>query len=38
VVSYAYSHHPSKIERALLAVSVLPDAPGGVMIVKTFGN
>jgi membrane-associated phospholipid phosphatase len=38
VVSYAYSHHPSKIERALLAVSVLPDAHGGVMIIKTFGN
>lgn len=38
VVSYAYSHRPSKLDRALLAMSVLPDGHGGVMIVKTLGN
>lgn len=38
VVSYAYSHHPSKLERALLAVTVAPDGRGGFIVAKTFGN
>jgi membrane-associated phospholipid phosphatase len=38
VVTYAYSHRPSRIERALLAVTVVPDARGGVLIAKTIGN
>ena len=38
VVSYAYSHHPSKLDRALLAVSVVPNGHGGLMIIKTLGN
>jgi hypothetical protein len=36
VVSYAYSHRPSKLDRALLAVSVVPDGRGGVIIAKSF--
>jgi len=38
VVSYAYSHRPSKLERALLAVTVVPDGHGHVMLMKTLGN
>ena len=38
VVTYAYSHRPSKLERALLAVTVVPDGHGGVLIAKTLGN
>jgi len=38
VVSYAYSHHPSKIERALLAVTVAPAGHGGFIVAKSFGN
>jgi hypothetical protein len=38
VVSYAYSHRPSKIERALLAVTVIPDGHGHVIVTKTLGN
>jgi len=38
VVTYAYSHRPSKIERALLAVTIMPDGHGGVLIAKTLGN
>jgi membrane-associated phospholipid phosphatase len=37
VVSYAYSHRTSKLDRALLAVSVLPDGHGGMMIMKSLG-
>jgi membrane-associated phospholipid phosphatase len=36
VVSYAYSHRPSKLDRALLAVSLVPDGNGGVIIAKSF--
>jgi len=38
VVSYAYSHKPSRLERALLAVTVLPDGHGGLIIAKGFAN
>jgi hypothetical protein len=38
VVAYADSHRPSKLERALLAVTIVPDGHGGVLIAKTLGN
>jgi membrane-associated phospholipid phosphatase len=33
VVRYAHSHHPTRLDRALLAVSAAPDGRGGVMVV-----
>jgi membrane-associated phospholipid phosphatase len=37
VVSYAYSHRPSKLERALLAASIVPNGHGGLMIRAMVG-
>jgi hypothetical protein len=36
-VSYAYSHRPSKLERALLAASIVPNGHGGLMIRAMVG-
>jgi membrane-associated phospholipid phosphatase len=33
VVSYAHSHHRTRLDRALLGVSAMPDGQGGVMLV-----
>jgi hypothetical protein len=33
VVSYAHSHRRNRLDRALLAVSAMPDGRGGVMLV-----
>lgn len=33
VVSYAHSHRRTRLDRALLAVSAMPDGQGGVMVV-----
>jgi membrane-associated phospholipid phosphatase len=39
VVSYAYSHRRSKLDRALLGgVALLPDGRGGVMLVKSLAR
>ena len=32
VVHYAHTHNPTKLDRALLATSVTPDANGGIMV------
>ena len=36
VVSYAHSHRRTRLDRALLAVSAMPDGYGGVMLVVDF--
>ena len=36
VVSYAHSHRPSKLDRALLGLRVLPDGRGGVVAAVTL--
>jgi membrane-associated phospholipid phosphatase len=36
VVSYAYSHRRSKLDRWLLGVSAMPDGRGGVLVTKTI--
>jgi hypothetical protein len=36
VVSYAYSHKRSKLDRALLGMSVVPDGRGGVVVMKSI--
>jgi hypothetical protein len=38
VVSYAYSHRPSKLERALLVRRLGPVGHGGLMISAGFGT
>jgi membrane-associated phospholipid phosphatase len=37
VVSYAHSHRPSRLDRALLGVGALPAADGGVLLVVRLG-
>lgn len=38
VVSYAHSHRRTRLDRALLAVSAVPDGQGGVMVVVDMGR
>jgi membrane-associated phospholipid phosphatase len=38
VVSYAHSHRRTRLDRALLAVSAMPDGRGGVMLVVDVGR
>ncbi len=38
VVSYAHSHRRNRLDRALLAMSAMPDGRGGVMLVVDLGR
>ena len=38
VVSYAHSHRRNRLDRALLAMSAMPDGQGGVMLVVDLGR